>query len=252
MNDRDKHRYRIWELGKESAPNTGPRSVVGVEKRVLQSRERSPAIQAEELTTMMALYDYHPSINAQLQATCEGVTGAPLYCKTTKIAADAVHLVYETKAGQSIEASRKQAESLSEGTGVRLHVEELGSLAGTIAAKKREGFDVRIDSEYRPAIRNGLARMAATYAVAVERGAGAASKISTVEPSIKRCHFLDHTGTLREGTLVNISENDALIRAKIIPPEGSRVVLRGTIQRAADVIRVFEIAFALKFLTSHP
>lgn len=252
MNDRDKHRYRIWELGKERASDSEPRSVIAAEKRVLQSRERSPAIQAEELTTMMALYNYHPSINAQLQTTCESATGAPLHCKTTRIAADAVHLVYDTKAGQSIEASHKQAESLSEGTGVRLHVEELGSLAGTIAAKKREGFDVRIDSEYRPAVRDRLARMAANYAVAVERGAGATSKILTVEPSIKRCQFLDHTGTLREGTLVNISEDDALIRARIIPPERSRIVLRGAIHRAADVIRVFEIGFALKFLTSRP
>jgi hypothetical protein len=111
---------------------------------------------------------------------------------------------------------------------------------------------VQVDREYQPAIRDRLAGMAANHAVAVERGAGAASKISTVEPAIKRCQFLDHTGTLREGTLVNISEDDALIRARIIPPERSRVVLRGTIQRAADVVRVFEIAFALKFLTPRP
>ena len=249
MNDRDKHRYRIWELGQKSSSTIEPRFAAAVEKRVLQSRERSPAIQAEELTTIMALYDYHPLINAQLKATCESVTGAPLYCKTTKIAADAVHLVYDTKAGQSAEALRKQAESLPEGSGVRLHVDELGSLAGTVAAKKREGFDVRVDSEYRPAIRDKLARMAANHAVAVERGTSVASKISTVEPSIKRCQYLDHTGTLREGTLVNISQDEALIRARIIPPEHSRVFLRGTIQRAADVVRVFEIAFALKFQT---
>ncbi len=252
MNDRDKHRYRIWELGNDASLNVRPPAAGGVEKRVLQSRERSPAIQAEELRTVMALYDYQPLINAQLQATCESVTGAALPCKTTLIAADTVQLVYAAKAGQSVAALRKQAESLPEGSGVRLHVEELGSLAGVVAAKKPEGLRVRVDSEYRPAIRDKLARMAANHAVSVERGTGAASKISTIEPSIKRCQFLDHTGTLREGTLVNISEDDVIIRARIIPPERSRIFLRGTIQRAADVARVFEIAFALKFVAPLP
>ncbi len=249
MNDRDKHRYRIWELGKDTSPNAAPPTAAGVEKRVLQNRERSPAIQAEEMRTIMALYDYRPLINAQLPATCESATGAPLDCKTTQLAPDTIHLLYVSKPGQSVEASRKQAESFPEGSGVRLHVEELGSLAGVVAAKKPEGFRVQVDSEYRPAIRDRLARMAAKHAVAVERGVGVTSKISTVEPAIKRCQFLDHTGTLREGTIVNISEDDALIRARIIPPERSRIFLRGTIQRAADVVRVFEIAFALKFVT---
>jgi hypothetical protein len=248
MNDRDKHRYRIWELGTQPRSNAEP-PAIGIERRVQQTAERPPSIQAEELTGIMGLYDYRPSINAQLPATCESATGAPLNCKTTKIATDTVQLVYATKAGQSTETLRKMAEGLPEGSGVRLHVEDLGSLAGVIAAKKPEGFRVQIDREYQTTIRNSIAHLAAKHAIAVDRGAGASSKISTVEPPIKRCQFLDHTGTLREGTLVNISDYDALIRARIIPPEHSRIILRGTIQRAADVVRVFEIAFALKFLT---
>jgi hypothetical protein len=62
----------------------------------------------------MALYDYRPLINAQLLATCEGAIGGALNCKTTTIATDAVHLVYATKTGQSVETSRKQ--TLSEGS----------------------------------------------------------------------------------------------------------------------------------------
>src|ERR1700749_2043331 len=128
MNDRDKHRYKIWELGKEPPPNPEPLGF-GVEKRVPQSVERSPAIQAEELMRMMALYDYRPSISVQLPATCESAAGAPLNCRTTTIATDSVQLVYATKAGQSAEALRRQAESMPEGCGVRLHVDDLGSLA---------------------------------------------------------------------------------------------------------------------------
>jgi hypothetical protein len=247
MSDRDKHRYRIWEYGKHLSLDDEPLPAA-VEKRIFQVTQRPPAIVAEELTGIMSLYEYRPSIQAQLPATCESATGAPLNCKTATIAPDAVQLVYTSTAGKTAEP-RESAEHLPEGSGVRLHVEEVGSLAGVIAAKKPEGFRVNIDREYHASVGDRIARLAAKHVVAIERGAAMSSKITAVEPAVKRCQFLDHTGTLREGTIVNISDDDALIRARIIPPERSRIFLRGTIQRPADVVRVFEIAFALKFVS---
>jgi len=234
MDERVKRRYRIWELAKENLSDTA---------------EPPPAIQVDELVAMMALYDYRPLIDVQLPGTFNRRNGPALNCKTTKIGTDTVDRVYAPKGGQSTEAAQKRSQELSEGTDVKLHLEKIGELGGVVTVKKPEGFQVTLDSQYRPAMQDKLAHMAAEHAVAIDHGAAAQSPITKIEPGIKKCSFLDHTGTLRDGTLVRISSVDALIRARIIPPEKSRIVLRQTRQYPAEVTQAFEIAFAVKFLT---
>ncbi len=173
--------------------------------------------------------------------------GPALNCKTAKISTDTVDLVYEPKVGQSAEAARKQSQDLAEGTDVQLHLDKIGEVGGVVTARKPEGFQVTLDSQYRPAMQNKLAHMAAEHAVAVDHGAAGQSPITKIEPSIKKCSFLDHTGTLRDGTTVRISSLDALIRARIIPPAKSRIVLlHRTRQHPAEVTQAFEIAFAVE------
>ncbi len=233
MNERVKHRYKIWELAREKS----------------QDAEPPPAIQVDELVAMMALYDYRPLIDVKLQGTCGRPNGPALNFKTTTIGTDAVDLVYDTNIGQSADAARKQSQDLAEGADVRLHLDKIGELAGVVTAKKPEGFQVAVDDKYKPAVRDKLTYMAAEHAVAVDHGVAAQSAVTKIEPGIKKCSFLDHTGTLRDGTIVSISPLDALIRARIIPPIKSRIVLRRTRQYPAEVTRVFEIGFAVKFFT---
>jgi hypothetical protein len=54
--------------------------------------------------------------------------------------------------------------------------------------------------------------------------------------------------------IVNLSQFDALIRASatIIPPMGTRIVLRGPVWHGADVISIFEIGFMVKFCLPIP
>ncbi|MGP8231957.1 MAG: hypothetical protein ACLQL2_04740 [Methylovirgula sp.] len=237
MDERVKRRYRIWELAKENLSHNA---------------EPPPAIQVDELVAMMALYDYRPLVDVQLPGTFSRPNGPALKCKTTKIGTDTVDLVYDTKVSQSAAAAHQQSQELSEGTDVQLHLEKIGEVGGVVTAKKPEGFQVTLDSQYRPAMQDKIVHMAAEHAVAVDHGATAQSPITKIEPSIKKCSFLDHTGTLRDGTIVRISSLDALIRARIIPPVKSRIVLRQTRQHPAEVTQAFEIAFAVKFLTPDP
>lgn len=232
MNEHVKHRYRIWELAKEHRP---------------QPIEPTPAIQVDEFAAMMALYDYRPLIEVQLPGTCGRPNGPALDCKTTTISPDAVDLVYAAKIGEGADAADRLSHDLSEGTDVQIHLDTIGDLAGVVTAKKPEGFQVAVEEKYKPAVRDKLTHIAAEHAVAVDRGTAGQSAITKIEPGIKKCSFLDHTGTLRDGTLVSLSPLDALIRARVIPPLKSRIVLRRERQHPAEVMRIFEIAFAVKF-----
>ena len=161
----------------------------------------------------MALYDYRPLIDVQLPGTLSRRNGQVLNCKTAKISPDIVDLVCEPKVGQSAEAARKQSQDLAEGTDVQSATwRRLAKSAALSPLRKPEGFQVTLDSQYRPAMQSKLAHMAAEHAIAVDNGAAAQSPITKIEPSIKKCNFLDHTGTLRDGTIVRISSLDALIR----------------------------------------
>ncbi|MEW6436207.1 MAG: hypothetical protein AB1508_03440 [Pseudomonadota bacterium] len=236
MNERV-HRYRIWELAKENPT---------------YKAEPSTAIQVDEFAAMMALYDYRPLVEVQLPGTCSRPNGPALECKTTTIGPDAVDLVYDTPLGQGAEGAERPSQDLPEGADVQIHLDKIGELAGVVTVKKPEGFQVAVDERYKPAVRDKLTYMAAEHAVAVDRGTAAQSPITKIEPCINKCSFLDHTGTLRDGTLVSISPLEALIRARVIPPLKSRIVLRRTRQHPAEVMRVFEIAFAVKFFNPLP
>ena len=52
---------------------------------------------------------------------------------------------------------------------------------------------------------------------------------------------------MRKGWLINISQADALIKAAIVPPIGATISFGGPASYTAEVTRVFEIGFAVKF-----
>ncbi len=234
MNERPIHRYKIWQLA-----GNGP----------AEREKPKPARQVEDLVALMALYDYRPLIETELRGTCSLPNGGSSNCKTTTISPEAVNLVYDVQAG----APTKRSDEIRTGSAIHLNLDRIGTFHGVVASKKPEGFRVAVDDECKPLLRNELTHMAAEHAVGLLEGSAATkSNITRIEPTIKSCNFLDHTGTLRTGIVINVSQIDALIKARIIPPLGSRVTFRGSIRRLADVTRTFEMGFAVRFCNLIP
>ena len=57
---------------------------------------------------------------------------------------------------------------------------------------------------------------------------------------------------MRRAKIINISRIEALIKAAPIPPIASHIVFGGIEPRMAEVIRTFEIGFAVQFCTPIP
>ncbi len=229
MNERPTHRYKIWELAKNGR--------AGREKS-----QPTRARQVNDLVALMALYDYRPLIETELQGTCVTSQGSPANCKTTMISSEAVDLVYDVRPG---DPSTKRSDELRMGSAVNLDLDQIGVFRGVVASKKPEGFRVAVDDKCQSMVRDKLTHMAAEHAVSLDDPA--AQSGARIEPKIRKCSFLDHTGTLRQGTIVNFSQVDALIRSRIIPPLKSRIVLRGARRHLAEVTQTFEMGFVVRF-----
>jgi hypothetical protein len=226
------HRYKIWELAKNGRPQRGkPGS--------------GSARQVADLVALMALYDYRPLIQTELRGSFTSPNGGSANCKTTTISSEEVHLVYDEPTGNP---AAKRSDELRTGSAVHLDLDQIGAFHGVVAAKKSEGIRVTVDDKCKPMVRDKLTYMAAEHAVSIENASAAGEpSITRIEPSIKSCSFLDHTGTLRQGTIVNLSQVDALIRSRIVPPLKSRIVLRGPRRHLAEVTRTFEMGFVVRF-----
>jgi hypothetical protein len=227
------HRYKIWELGKNGQ----------AERHKL---ERAPARQVDDLVALMALYDYRPLIETTLPGTCTLRHGGSANCKTTMISPEAVNLVYDV---QSADTVTKRSDEISAGSAVHLDLDQIGAFRGVVASKKPGGFQVAVDAECKPMLQTKLAHMAAEYAISLDDASAAAKSTMRIEPNIRSCSFIDHTGTLRKGTIVNLSQIDALIKARIVPPARSRITFRGSHRHLAEVTRAFEMGFAVRFCT---
>ena len=193
----------------------------------------------------MALYDFRPLIEVELQGTCRIPNGGSTKCRTTSISSEAVNLVYDVQTGGP---ATKRSDEIRAGSAVHLDLDQIGPLHGVVASKKREGLRVAVDDECKPMLRTKLSRMVATHAVSLDDASGVVkSSLTRIEPNIRSCSFIDHTGTLRRGVVVNVSQVDALIKARIVPPLKSRITFRGAHRHLAEVTRTFEIGFAVKF-----
>lgn len=237
MNKPATHRYKIWQLAKNGQAEQ-------------EKPQPAAAHQIENLTALMALYDYRPLIETDLRGTCTFPNGGSAHCKTTTISPEAVNLVYEA---QPADPTGKRPDEIRAGSAVHLNLDQIGPFRGVVASKKSEGFRVTVDDEYKPLLRSKLSRMAAEHAISLEDGSVVAkSSITRIEPNIKSCSFLDHTGTLRQGIIINVSQIDALIKARIIPPLKSRITFRGSRRHLAEVTRTFEMGFAARFSSLIP
>ncbi|QXX75891.1 hypothetical protein [Methylovirgula sp. HY1] len=229
MNKRPTHRYKIWQLAEGD----------------LAGHEPASPRQVEDLVALMALYDYRPLIETELRGTCTFSNGGSSNCKTTMISSEAVHLVYDA---QTADPAAKRPNEIRAGSAVQLDLDQIGAFRGVVASKKPEGFRVAVDDDCKPMLRTKLARIAAEHAISLDDGSVVdKSSIKRIEPEIKSCSYLDHTGTLRQGVIVNLSQVDALIKARIVPPVNSRIIFRGSRRHQAEVTRTFEMGFAARF-----
>lgn len=223
------HRYKIWQLGGNAPGEAPPRSDAGTTRQV------------EDLVALMALYDYRPFIDVELRGTV-AINGNAAKCKATSISPDVVNLVFDTTTG---------AAAPKKGGKVHLNLDKIGPFHGTVASQKAEALRVDVDRDCKPMLKSKLSRMVAEHAVDVHEGRQPVGAMK-IEPAIKACNFIDHTGTMRRGVVVNVSQTDALIKARIIPPVASRITFRGSIRRLADVTRIFEMGFTARFCNLIP
>lgn len=235
MNERPIHRYKIWELAENGQAARG---------------KPEPARQLDDLAALMALYDHRLLVEVELRGTCSLPDGGFTACKTKTVSPKAVDLVYDVQTGDS---SFDRCEEMPEGAAAHLALDQIGALRGVVTAQNSEGFRVTVNEDCRPMLRNKLARMAAQRSISLDSGSAAAgSNVTRIEPLIKACSFTDHTGTLRKGKIVNVSQIDALIRTPIIPLLTSRIVFRGSRRDVAEVTHTFEVGFAVRFLIPIP
>jgi hypothetical protein len=232
------HRYKIWQLAGD-----------GRADRDKPAASPSTRRQVEDLVALMALYDYRPLIDVELRGSFS-INGSSVKCKTTSISPEAVNLVCDPPATP---ASVRGAAEMNAGSRVHLNLDQIGPFRGVVASKKAEAVRITVDDDDKPKLRTRLSRMAAERAVTMhEDPKSTKSAPMKIEPTITACSFVDHTGTIRRGVVVNITQVDVLIKARIVPPVGSRITFRGSLRQTADVTRNFELGFVARFCSSIP
>jgi len=237
------HRYKVWQLAHET-----PRKEEQL-KDEKQAVNRSKPKQVSRLTdfeTLLLLYSYGQPMELALESHFSSGNGPSTPCKTTKLKSDSIDFAY--KPARS-EANTPPPRRMAVGSVVSLDMEEVGSLKGILTSQDEQGFQVAIRPENQKTLGTRLAHIAALKGIGAEATGTIKAGAPRIEPVRTECTFTDLTGSLKAGTIVNLSQYDALIRASAgnIPPLGSRIVFRGQEWHGAEVISIFEIGFIVKF-----
>jgi hypothetical protein len=196
----------------------------------------------------MLIYGYGLPIALALDGVCTLPGGTSAQCQTTKISSDSVNVVY---APSPPGAPKPVREAMPKGAAVNLKLDEVGAFRGTLTSQHNDGFEVAVDSAYQTVLGAKLSHIAAKRGIAPSPLPSIPIE-TRIEPSSKDCWFLDQTGTLRKGLIVNLSQVDMLLRASIIPPMGAQIVFRGARRYAAEVTSIFKIGFMVKFCNQLP
>jgi hypothetical protein len=238
MNKQPQHRLNIWNLVEGEKKNRAPRPAPDDPNRLTQVLDI-----LDEFAVLERLYNYGPSISIALHATCVMPNGRSIACRTKRLSAGAVEFGYSSLARDDPQGTCADAPT---GTPMRLDVEEVGAFHGVLCAKDMDGFQIAVDDSCKPLLSERITRFAQAQNIAFDDIA-ASDRVTRIEPNRTGCTFTDHIGILRKGKIVNVSRFDALIKATIIPPVASTVIFSGEPRRPAEVLRRFEIGFAVKF-----
>lgn len=137
------------------------------------------------------------------------------------------------------------------GTEARLDLDRISPVHGLVTSQRAEEFSVAVDESCKETLRLRLSQIAKEANI-IFADAPKAINATRIEPETRNCAFVDGTGALRKGKIVNLSQIDVLIRTAIIPARDSRIIFQGSHHRLARVVRSFEIGFAAHFYTPIP
>lgn len=243
--DQQMHRYKVWLLAKDQAGVEKPEQVKPIPPASKQLSKLT------DMETLLLLYQYGRPMDIAVDSRFTLPDGQAATCKTKKISSESVDFVYN-EAGDN--KQNMPPRSMSVGSPLSLEIDEVGSVGGVLTAQSEDGFKVTVDSNSRNMLSNRLAHIAVKRGLGVDASTTVKTGVPRIEPVNKNCNFTDHTGTVRKGMIVNLSQYDALIRAaaSFIPPIGTRIVLRGPEWHGAYVISTFEIGFVVKFCIPIP
>lgn len=267
MNNDPTRRYQIWALAKQGRadpeklePAPARRDYPERKKRhegfgrpdLLYADLGNPARSLTEIDdAATSLYHYGLAIEIELAGLCTLPNGRSTACKTRKISSESVDLIYDVGIG----AYRfKLPDEMPAGSPMHLDLDRIGKFRGALTAQNSEGFKIAVDGDCKDMLSNRLALLAEAIRSTSLDDASVAAKpsVTRLEPDSKSCRFTDHTGALRKGSVINVSQVDALIKASIVPPVAARIVFSGPRRYAAEVTRAFEIGFAVKFCDPIP
>jgi hypothetical protein len=254
MNNQYTRRYQIWALAKPGPadldnlePVPGRRDNFEWKKRQEGlGRPGKPGVPTNIDDAAPSLYHYGLPIEIELSGLCTMSNGRSTACKTTKISSESVDFIYDVGIGGY---RFKLPGEMPAGSPMHLDLDRLGEFHGALTSQNSEGFKIAVDGECKDMLSNRLALLAAAVrATSLEDDTVAAKpSVTRLEPDTKNCRFTDHTGTLRKGAVINVSQIDALIKTPVVPPVGAHIVFSGPHRYEAEVTRAFEIGFAVKF-----
>jgi hypothetical protein len=196
----------------------------------------------DDLQTSLLLYHYGLPIEIVLETGCKLPNGLAVKCKTKSISSEIVDLLYTDPKSGNLDKND---------VGLTLHVDvrEVGPVKGVVAAQNMDGFQINVDEESRTSLGDRLANLTSSLGVRHDVTIAAGPEIQRLEPENSNCCFEDDKGRMRNGRIVNLSQIDALIRAKFIPRKSSIIFFKGPCRYLAEVTSVFAIGFMAQFAT---
>jgi hypothetical protein len=247
------HRFQMWDLSKDGSKDA--RNSAGRYERPARSEllhhDLGGHRTVSDAVTLNSLYDHRLPIDVELPARCMMPSGRSTTCKTRKISSESVDLVYDLQtAGYPI----RYPEEIPIGSTIHLDVDRIGNFHGAVTSQNTEGFQLSVDMACKGMLITKLTQVAAAIRRTTfeEPPATARKNVTRIEPLIKNCSYTDDMGQARKGKIINISVYDALIKAAVVPPVGAHIVFAGRHSRIAEVMRTFEIGFAVQFATPIP
>jgi len=199
---------------------------------------------SSDIKTLRALYSYGTSLDIELEGTCSFPPGRPVKCKTAKISAEEIDLVCQTNPWEQLNFEKEK------GSVIRLDLDQIGPFGGVVDSQRGNNLQILVDREFRTLLDAKLARVAAQRKLGIPAAEAAPAKtvVARIELRHTACAFTDHIGTLRKGTVVNVSQHDILLRATVIPPMNALITFQGPGRHRAEVTNKFAIGFLAKFL----
>jgi len=200
----------------------------------------------DNLNTSLLMYGHGLPLHVVLEGLCTFGKTEPAKCKTRRVSSEAVDIQLELN---PLSSWFKPRVKLPDGTNVRLKLKEIGAFNGSVVSQNKAGYRVSVDQAYRRELGEQLVELA------VKQGFGSKSPIggvARIEPLYKNCNFIDHTNTLRRGSIVSLSQTDVILRAAIIPPLQANITFRGPRGLKAKVIERYEIGFLAQFSQEIP